>query len=400
MPSLFRSTLASGVVVAFLAPGYVMGEGDPQPQESKAVEAPRVDKSSALSLLKEAASYFDEMAQLPESTWIGRDKESANADINELIEEVIQVLEVPELTEYRSQYRAVEQRIREENDQISELKEKRILAPQEDASTLTRWTPTETLKNFTASTRGDYDILIEARQSNIESYRQSLEALRETMSARLDTLGIYMPADQLELWMTSAIGDDVITMSVVFNSIRTVTEDLSALTAESGENLEFAKRYYGMVVILHKLVVHMQETFIDRVGNTILPRLDTFREEADAIIAEARRLMKDASNPAGLEQSIEANKLTNQAIDLYERIVTSQRNKVQEALEISRHEEKVAIVNYRTVSLSSVVASLIRNGLDTFETLSNLQVPDTAEFQNAEIREEFRKLTERIESGQ
>ncbi len=377
-----------------------MSEEESPPDEREAVEAPQVDKSSAIHLLRDAAGYFDELAQLPESTWIGRDQESANDDINKLIEEAIQVLEIPELTEYRNDYRSIEQRIREENDQVSELKEKRLLAPEEDAGALTRWTPTTTLKNFTASTRGDYDILIEAHQGNVESYQQSLEALRDTMSAKLAELGSDMSADQLELWMTSAIGDDVITMRVVFNSIRDVTEDLAELTSESGENLEFAKRYYGMVVILHKLIVHMQETFVDRVNNSVLPQLSEFRDEADTIIADARQLMKSSRNPAGLEQSIEANRLTVRTIDLYERIVTSQRDKVQDALRLSRHEEKEAIVNYRTVSLSSAVSSLINDGLDTFEALSNLQMPDTVEFQNAEIREEFRKLTGRIERGQ
>lgn len=46
-----------------------------------------------------------------------------------------------------------------------------------------------------------------------------------------------------------------------------------------------------------------------------------------------------------------------QAINLYESIVTSQRNKVQDGLENSRYAEKVAIVNYRTGSLNSAVAS-------------------------------------------
>jgi hypothetical protein len=36
--------------------------------------------------------------------------------------------------------------------------------------------------------------------------------------------------------------------------------------------------------------------------------------------------------------------------------------------------------------------------ISTFETLSNLHIPAAAEFQNAEIREEFRKLTEKLKN--
>ena len=364
------------------------------------LQAPELDQAKALSILTEASGHFDELAQLPESRWIRRDQSSANRDINKLIEEAISVLDIPELVTLRTQYAAVEERVRAEQLALAELREKRIMAPDQDARTLTRWTPTETLRNFTASTRGDYELLIEARKGNIQGYLAELAELRTTMAEKLRLIDVDMPADQIELWLSSAIGSDVISMGVVFNSIRTITERLEILTQESGENLTFAKRYYGMVVILHKLVVHVQEGFVARVDNDVLPRLAGFRDEADDIIAESRRLLREGGNQASLNHNIRANELTKRAIALYEEVVRGQRDKVADALRISRREEAVAINTYRTVSLSANVASLIQEGLSTFETLYNLQVPDSASFENAEIREEFRKLTERIGATQ
>jgi len=57
---------------------------------------------------------------------------------------------------------------------------------------------------------------------------------------------------------------------------------------------------------------------------------------------------------------------------------------------------KVADNTYRTVSLSSSVVSMIREGANTFDQLISLQMPDIREFQNAEVREEFRNLTEQL----
>ena len=293
----------------------------------------------------------------------------------------------------------MEDRIRDEELALAELREKRLFAPEGDAGTLTRWTPTETLRNFTARTRGDFEMLVEIRQGNVEAYRDELAQLRRTLAEQLRKIDINMPPDQVELWLSSAIGNDVISMSVVFNSIHTITERLEELTHESGENLSFAKRYYGMVVILHKLVVHMQNSFVEKVDNDILPRLEEFQAEADEIIAESRRLIREGGNRTTLETNIAANELTKQAISLYQRVVRGQRDKVADALAISRREESVAINTYRTVSLSANVAGLIRDGLSTFETLSNLQVPDTANFENAEVREEFRQLTERLSAS-
>lgn len=368
-------------------------------EDAPALATPQVDQSNAISLLSKAVEHFDELTQLPESHWVRRDQDSATRDITNLIEEALEVLDIPELSSIRNQYRQVEDRIRDEELALAELREKRLLAPEGDAGTLTRWTPTETLRNFTARTRGDFEMLVEIRQGNVEAYRDELAQLRRTLAEQLRKIDINMPPDQVELWLSSAIGNDVISMSVVFNSIHTITERLEELTHESGENLSFAKRYYGMVVILHKLVVHMQNSFVEKVDNDILPRLEEFQAEADEIIAESRRLIREGGNRTTLEANIAANELTKQAISLYQRVVRGQRDKVADALAISRREESVAINTYRTVSLSANVAGLIRDGLSTFETLSNLQVPDTANFENAEVREEFRQLTERLSAS-
>ncbi|WP_018945596.1 hypothetical protein [Thioalkalivibrio sp. AKL17] len=355
------------------------------------------DQRRAVELLGEASRHFDELTELPESRWLRRDQQSAREDIDDLIDDALEVMDVPEIVSMRRQYRELEDRIMTEQERRADLREERMFAPDTDASTLARFTPTETLREMTARTRGDFDRLIEARERNIAAYEEELEALKGEMATALEGVGLSMPPDQLELWMSSAIGDDVVSMAVVFRSIRTLTQRLEELTRESGENLNVAGRYYGMVVILHRLVVTMQERFVERVDEEIVPRLEDYRDEADEIIAESRELIREGGHRDSLESNIAANELTRQAIDLYLEVVTGQREQVAEALEISRYEKQVAVNTYRTVQLSANVADLIRDGLDTFETLSELQVPETAEFRNDKIREEFRRLTERLE---
>jgi len=361
--------------------------------------APSLDEREAVNVLGEAVTHLDEMPSLPESAMLSRDRDDASEDIDALMDEALEVLDLPGIREMRSRYRELEEEIAETRVELASLREARVFAKNGDPSMLAKFTPTDTLKQMTATTRADYDELIESKQSDIESLETALAEERERLAEGLSEIGIEMDPDQLELWLSSVIGDDVMSMSVVFQSIRQVTLRLEELTAESGEDLAFAKRYYGMVVILHKLIVRMQETFIHRVDNEVLPKLDAYREEADDIIAESRRLIREGGNRESLERNIESNRLTQEAIDLYERVVRDQRDKVAEALEISRQERDVATNTYRTVQLSSNVTSLIREGADTFKTLSSLQVPATAAFKNEAMREEFRKLTERMTAG-
>ena len=205
-----------------------------------------------------------------------------------------------------------------------------------------------------------------------------------------------MDPEQLKVWLSSAIGDDIISMSVVFSHIKDITLQLEELTATSGENLSYAKKYYGMVVMIHKLIVYMQNRFIEDVENNIKPKLREFNKEANSNMKEAKKLYRNDTNNQVLESNIEANKLTIKAINLYLDIVNSQQRKIKKALRISKEQEKVAINTYKTVKLSSMVSALINNGLKTFDTLSKLQIPDMAKFENKEIQEQFRKLTLRM----
>lgn len=355
-----------------------------------------LQQHTILESLKTAVDYFDELAVLPESTWFSRDKKSASKDLDSSIDEIIELLDAPQIAKTKQNYRQIEQLISEELTEIAELKQLRALAPTEDTSTLTKYTPTQTLKRFTASTRGDYDLLISLHEKNVENYYQSMSAILVDMQNLLKGMGIELEADQIEVWLSSVMGDDVISMSVVFNSIKQVTQQLEVLTNDSGENLQYARRYYGMVVILHRLMLRMQNAFITKIDSDYLPKLDSFKKEAKAVIDESQNLLKAGGNKEILQTNIQSNLLTIQAIDLYSSILRTQRGKVFQAMQLSQREYQVAENTYKTVNLSSQVAQLIKQGTNTFQSLISLQVPVAQPFENAEMKEQFKKLSERM----
>ena len=73
---------------------------------------------------------------------------------------MIAILDIPELVRLRQDYRKVEQAIIERQDKIAHLREGRLLAPEGDPTFTTKLTPTMMLREWTAKTRGDYDLLI------------------------------------------------------------------------------------------------------------------------------------------------------------------------------------------------------------------------------------------------
>ena len=359
-----------------------------------------IDKKEVIDTLEESIAFLDEEINLPDDSFWGKDKNDVKDEIDEFLDELFVMLELSKVVELRETYGEIEKKIDSENNELSELKKDQIFAPAESESSLSKIVPdskyTDSIKKFIAETKGDYEKIIQIKKKNIKGYENELDKIAVGISEALYEKNITMDPEQLKVWLSSAIGDDILSMSVVFSHIKEITIQLEELTASSGENLAYAKKYYGMVVMLHKLIVYMQKRFIADVDNNIKPKLRQFSKEANSNLNESRKLYKKNQNNQVLKSNIDASKITIKAINLYLKIVNSQQGKIKKALRISREQEKVAINTYKTVKLSSMVSALINNGLKTFDTLSKLQIPDMAKFENKKIQEQFRKLTLRM----
>lgn len=64
-----------------------------------------------LNILDKAESVLGESFNLPESQWFGRDKTSANADIDDYLDDLIERLELPALVSLRKNYFKVEKKL-------------------------------------------------------------------------------------------------------------------------------------------------------------------------------------------------------------------------------------------------------------------------------------------------
>src|SRR5690606_31504699 len=234
------------------------------------------DTRKVLATLGSALSIHDEIPALEPKKLIGRDQVAANRDLDKLVQEAMGLLGSASMNALRNQYRNLENRVAEEKQKLTKYRAERVLAVREDRSLRTRVLPGESLKSFVAVTKADFDMLIEAAGSNIVAYEEDIAKTLSEMSLALNAIGIDLSSDQLEAMMSSVVGDDIMDMSVVFNAIKEMTNRLAELTQESGEDLTHAKRYYGMVVILHKIIGSMQDKFVSDVDRKYLPKLEEY----------------------------------------------------------------------------------------------------------------------------
>jgi hypothetical protein len=355
------------------------------------------DVRDVLDKLSDSLVIHDEIPTLEKSKLLGRDQASANNDLNESLDDLMDVFDSEKLKALREQYRRLEDKIAEEEGKQQEYRSEKVLASRDERSLRTKLLPGETLKSMVAVSKADYEMLIETSETNISEYHKELSQTLVEMRTYFSEIGLSLSTEQIDVLMSSVVGDDILKMSVVFNAIKDVTLKLEELTNQTGESLEHAKKYYGMVVVLYKLMDRMQTHFIAEIDNNYLPKLQGFKETAQSNIKESQKLISKRVNVKTLKSNVESNELTLKVIALYKRVLMSQRDKVFKANDLTKKEMAVADNTYKTVSLSSAVSGLISDGANNFGKLISLQIPDVREFQNQKIKEEFKLLSQKLE---
>lgn len=351
-----------------------------------------------LNILDKAESVLGESFNLPESRFFGRDQVSANADIDDYLDDLIERLELPELVSLRNNYFKVEKRIGEERKILRDLREKRLFAVSEESSVLMKYTPTDTLKTWTASTRADYDQLIVAHEKNLTELDISLYELREGMSHELAKAGVKLDSEQLDFLYMTVTGEDTIRAIMLFNSATEVSKQLQNLMEINAQDFDAVKRYYGMATILHRMVVKIQENFIYKLEDVYMVQLASYKKDAQKSLKEAQQLKAtaDPDQKKVLQKNIEANQLALEAIDRYMKYLQDQAKSAKTILKKAEKREAIAKNTYATVKVSLDVLSLMQDSQRDFQAFSTMQVPEIVPFDNPEVRKEFLNITQKL----
>lgn len=342
-----------------------------------------------LPKLERAVDQFDEGEELPDKTWLwGADKESNQREIDELLDEAIDILSDSALSEARDRIRVLQDKAEASRLLIADYRQRRALArPAGKTSGIDRVNPF-------VKTREDYDDLIEDEEKALAAWRQEIEKEKIVFRETLASMGVDISPEGVDALLATVSGDDFVRMCSVFDNLKQTTVILRRLTDESGESLDVAKRYYGMYMIIAQILDRIQKVYVRTIYETYIPQLQEFESRANENIAEARRLIRNGQGDERILQSnIAANELTISAVRKY---VDYLEDLARFTLEKNRETERIvatAVNTYRTVSVSSNLADLIREGSMRFDQMLRLEMPPLREFQNAQLRREFERLT-------
>lgn len=347
-----------------------------------------VEKWGSLTgTLSDALSLRDRQETLPASAWFGADRTSNARKIDELLDRALEILVQGQAGDLRRQALELRTEIPKLRLEADGLRNRRISAPE---SSRLPW----------VRTRAKIDERLSELDGEIADRERALSAVDAQLAEALRALGLQLDDRQIDVLLSSVTGDDLLQNAVVFANVRVVVEKLAELSREDRDNLEVNRRYSGLYLVLNDLLIHTREELVRKIDGEYKPRLGEIGKEAEALrreaLAKASQTGYSDAQKKSFALNAESNAMTLRVAELYMQLLDSQRKGILDNLADLRRNRDLAENTYRTVRSSGDLRNLIRSGLELFDSIHALAMPEILPFENEAIRREFEEINKRL----
>ncbi|MBX2856249.1 MAG: hypothetical protein KTR21_14755 [Rhodobacteraceae bacterium] len=345
-----------------------------------------LDEAARLRAQREANG-----SALEEFLWrqVGVDQE---ARVRELLDSAFGMMTDTDVTAIQKDIARRKKQIEELRDGVSELREQRIAAPEDGG--WDSWVGA-------AQDKADIDASIADIEERIVAQQRAIDAAKGEFSEAIAAAGAELSPDQVDMLLESVTGSDLVAMAAAYDAVRGVSEQLRELMDQNGEDLAYAKRYYGMHTALIALLLEAQRNFLGKIDGDYLPKLAAIERDINAASRETDRLLKDDPTRAqrrALSANRDAQLVAKEALTFYREVLMRQRAEIEAAFKRTAKELRVADNTLRTVDASFQLRQLMESAANNFETLESLETPGFDRvFRNERLRKEFQDLTDQLE---
>ena len=260
--------------------------------------------------LDSALSYFDDSqsrpgkSDLPFYDIVSRTKESQRVKVEGYLDAAGEALGVSSISKRRLNIGELRETITENQRNLTTYKRKRISAPKSTYNPL-------------VTTKSGYDKKIQEAEETILLAKEEIEEEKIRLVKDFARIGMQLSPNDVDELLDSITGDEFVRVTIVFDNAKRFAAELERLTNESGEDLEAAKKYYGIYLMLLNAMSQMQQRFVEDVDKTYYPKLDEFVEKAKQNMDEAEEAIRKGGDETVLRNNIESNQLTYDAALLY-----------------------------------------------------------------------------------
>jgi len=386
-----KSPVASGQA----AEGEARRDADPRAADKAYEQAKRL-MSAIDQILADAADNRGKAKQLPSKEdflvpplWL-ETREDRETHIRNLLDSALGIVTDVPVVEYQKQIETRRKAIRQLEDEIAGMRERKLDAPEAGL-----------LPGVLSDTVESLDSGIAEAEKRIAENRAQIAKSKEEVRNALAKSGINMAPDQVDLLLDSVLSGDLVRLVAVFNSAKLIDRQLARRMGATGDNMAAARKYFAMHAALFAMLVHAQDTLIDKIDTQYLPKLNAISKDLDAARRKTRELLKQPNRPDQkrvLEGNLQSQQLAQDAARGYRRYLLQQREQIAAARARAAHDLQIADNTYETVEAGFQLRGLMRDARQTFDAIQKLEAPTFDEiFRNEELRREFEDLTKKLE---
>ncbi len=329
--------------------------------------------------LDEALVLNTKIDNAPESRFFGSDKDSLGEEQEDVFAQLESLLESPSITRSRKAIDRLNEKINNEKVAIAQAKEQRVVAIGKE--------------------REKYNASIKAHESTIRQLQEQISKQKSVLKHHFNLSGLLLSDEQLDVLLARVDADDTIKMALIYDVLSDITSQLMALAQESGESIEQARRYYGMYVVLLKFAIKVQSTYINKLDEEYLPKIEHISQEAHVLQKESKQLLRSSQKASSREivkKNLEAQQLTLRVLSLYKRQLQKQKKQIVKARALLFADYNVAKNTYDTVKISADLIHLMQSDQTSFSTLMDIQVPPIIPFENLDMQRKFEEISLRL----
>ncbi|AKF24902.1 hypothetical protein YH65_05485 [Sulfurovum lithotrophicum] len=335
--------------------------------------------------LEKGLEYTDKLEKAPDSSWIGSDKKDIQEDLDKVFNKIIDTLIEDDFLSYKKEINSLRQDIAANKNTIAFYREKKISAP---------------LQSKIKTTKSEYAEKIESLQEENKSNELRIGQVKQKLIQQFSDIGVNLTPEQINVLLTRVDGDDIIQMALMMDVLKHITQQIMVLMKENSEDLNYAKKYYGLHLVSLELVVYIQQNYINKVDNLYIPKIDNIMFEAKKMVAETKRLAASEASERRrsiYEKNVQAQELTAHVAELYRQDLITSKVSMINAQKITKKNLQLARNTYKTVVLSADLYELISESQHMFSEVSKIQVPNIVPFENMQIQKKYYELTKLIE---
>jgi len=350
------------------------------------LESTSVSKVDIEQKFYELRLFVDDLTELkekereaPDFALLSKTKKDYRIKMDEVLKELEPILFDGEVMGYSTKIRKAQIQIKVLRSEIFDLKEKKLFADLDD--------------------KDEFDGKIDKRVKGVKSLETLIGKLEYDLMKKFHRLGIDLSINQVRVITKRVDGDDLAHTLAVFDVTRQISSKLAELMENADYDPEYARRYYGIYVVMAEMVLYSQRLYVKKINEIYLVALDQLKRDIKDAINFAEKSISKQKNEANvkiLKQNIESNKFSNEVVDMYREILLAQEENLKKAMKDSKNNVDVAYSTFDTVTISSNLVNLIDTTQDEFNKVMNMQIPQIVPFENKILEERFIDISNRI----